>query len=58
MSIAPKLLEWRERRKSDDDAMDQGVRQVSMAMPFIAMQLRSTKKKKEKKEEEIHRSLT
>lgn len=45
-----------ERRKSDDDAMNQGVRQVSMAMPFIAMQLRSTKK--EKKEEEIHRSLT
>jgi hypothetical protein len=34
-----------ERRKSDDDAMDQGVRQVSVAMPFIAMQLRSTKKR-------------
>jgi hypothetical protein len=35
--------------------MDQGVRQVSVAMPFIAMQLRSAKEKGKK--EEIHRSL-
>jgi hypothetical protein len=34
--------------------MDQGVRQVSVAMPFIAMQLRSAKKKGKRKKSIAH----